>query len=571
MNFEYDDADRGHSHIMELLAVQCRSNKYGFKEGKTQRIDAIRQILQNSGYHEVLLPGAQIWRKDFSSPIDVIVSSHVDTVDSITSCSSSLSPEGYYRGTYDNAGTNSAAVIAMLEGDIPENVVFSFTSDEETGRCNGAKQTLEYARNLGNEPICIALDVTYEGYDDGNIFSVENLSSGHKKNEDQDFLNKVANAALALESEGIRTCTFVKLHKNAVPDAFPKEYVAKGTGWFDEAEAYSNEHAKSFSLCLPCEGNMHGNSGVKVRQPEFEGYINALESVIYSLTNTHEQLIEAKRMENATLSSRLIEMLKKEEEQEKERGSYKNYSGYSSRMASERFWDEYDDDEADYRAYNASYGVYDSDSYSSLYDPGMYPSFDDYIGAVIDDIYDFACGYEPDEVDLFVEDISENVPTDVIEYYGGIDNFQSFVREMFETEFMNDEEMEESEEYENSRNSLKYDEDGFEYDENSVKLFQTSADKVKQRIDELEEDRNIFTKEEKNLLIKYADAVNDAQTAIERVNSLAKIVEKSPQLVAKELSRIKNDIDILISESKEDLYAKDFEPYDEFDDDDFEY
>lgn len=564
MEFEYDEIDRKHSHIMELLAVQCRSNKFGFKEGQTQRIDAIRNILKDSEYHEVLLPGVQIWRKDFSSPIDVLVSSHVDVVNSISSCSSSLSENGYYKGTYDNAGTNSAAVISMLEGDIPANVVFAFSSDEETGRCNGARQVLEYARNLGNDPVCIALDVTYEGYDDGCIFTVENLTSGHKKDEDKEFLNEVANAALALESDGARTCSFVKLHKNAIPEAFPKEYVSKETGWFDEAQAYAEEHAKTFSLCLPCEGSMHSNSGVKVRQPEFEGYVNALESVIYSLTNSHEQLIEAKRMENSTLHSKIAGMIEEEEEQRKaNKSKYSYYSRY-----------DYDDEE-DYRAYNASFGIYDEDYDPSTYcyDPGMYPTFDDYLNSVIDDMCECAYGYEVNEVDIFVDDMSENAPRDIIEYFGGEDNFRNFVRNMFESEFMSEVD------YEEEIDDLRYDEDGYEYDDSLVDAFRSPQEKVKQRINEIEKDCVVFNTKERDLLIKYAKVVGDTDMAIEKVNYLAKIIDKSPQIAEKEVNRIRDEIEEYLYEktdgylnSKEDMqdcYSNSV--FDEFDDDDIEY
>lgn len=578
MNFEYNEKELLHSNILEKVTVECRSNKFGFKEGKTDKLDNIREILQNSGYHEILLSNAQIWRRDFSSPIDVVVSSHSDVVDSITKCSSRLSEEGYYSGTYDNAGTNAAAVIAMLEGDLPSNIVFAFTADEETGRCNGAMQVLEYVRNLGNDPTFIALDVTYEGYEDGLIFTVENLSSGHKKNEDMNFLNQVGNAAMALENGNLRTCSFVRLHKEAIPEVFPKEYISKDSGWFDEGQAYAKEHARAFSLCLPCEGNMHGNSGVRVRQPEFEGYVNALEAISYSLVNENLQYVENKKNENAILCEKLLEMVKEEEqkrlEEQASRKSYSSYSGYN-RYA----WRGMSDEEADYYSYNSSYGVYDNaDEYfiGGSYSLADFPSYDDYISAVVDDIYDAAYSYDIDEenVTSFIEELIDYTSLEVIEYFGGEDKYSHLLCNLIETEFgykANEDEIEIRRD-----RSLRYDEDGYEYDENLVSMFLTPEEQVKNLISILERNEQLFTSEQKCLLLDYARETEDGDKAVEKVRLLAHVIETSPHLVSKEMSRIHDELD-LISLYKDDtekehinkasLNSVDYIPYEDFDDD----
>ena len=347
MDFEYDKIDISHAEILEKVAVLNRSGKNGFKEGKTDRLDAIRELLKDSGYTEILLPHAQIWRKNMAAPIDMIVSSHADVVDSISKCFSTLTENGYLIGTYDNAGTNGAAVIAMLEGNIPDNVIFAFTADEETGRCNGAKQVLEYARNQGYEPICMALDVTWEGYDDGNLFSVENLSSGHKKNEDVSFLNRVAQAAMNMETEDFRSFSMVRINKDTKPTIIPEQYIAKDTGMFDEAFAYIKEHAKAFSLCLPCDGSMHGNHGVTVRQPGFEGYVNALKTMCYQLSLSEEKdmadsIPESIKIENNVLLQRICGLIKEEVEKEKQRrAAYYSEGPYSSYVYGSDCWDDY--------------------------------------------------------------------------------------------------------------------------------------------------------------------------------------------------------------------------------------
>lgn len=411
---EFTEKELRHEQVMSAVAKMCRSDKRGFTE--TEKLDSIRDLLIDSGYHEILLHGAQIWRKNFTSPIDIIVSSHADVVNSISKCSSELSDDGYYSGTYDNSGTTAAAVIAMLEGDIPDNVMFAFTADEETGRCMGAKQALEYARNFGYDPTCIALDVTYEGYDEGHLFTVENLSSGHKKNEDMDFLNDVAQSMMNLETEGKQSCHFVKISKNSIPSLLGSEYIAKDSGWFDEAQAYVNEHAKAFSLCLPCEGNMHSNRGVDVRQPVFEGYINALESMIYEMAKdpNREQYVEAKKTENAVLLDKTLEMVSKEQEEAKKSWkSNSNYYGgyYGSSVMSE-------DDYYDTMAYNASYGVYSGSSRNI--DPEDYLDSPDYVDGFISDIIDGSYEYEPEEVMEFYNDAMAYISEEVIEYFGGL-------------------------------------------------------------------------------------------------------------------------------------------------------
>ena len=62
----------------------------------------------------------------------------------------------------------------MKEQDFPNNVVFAFSGEEETGRMLGAKNV---AKLLYPEHrlICIALDVTYEGFDNNSLYTVENF------------------------------------------------------------------------------------------------------------------------------------------------------------------------------------------------------------------------------------------------------------------------------------------------------------------------------------------------------------------------------------------------------------
>ena len=93
----------------------------------------------------------------------------------------------------------------------------------------------------------------------------------------------------------------------------------------------------AFSLCLPCEGEMHANSGVKVRQPVFEGYVHALESILYAFTKTHLDLVEAKKLDMTALTEKTKELIeveiknaKKRIEANKKYSSSGIYTSYSS-------------------------------------------------------------------------------------------------------------------------------------------------------------------------------------------------------------------------------------------------
>lgn len=498
MNFSYTDKELRHKQIMEALAKPCRSNKKGFIEGETQKLDAIRELLTDSGYHEILLNNSQIWRKDLSAPIDVVISSHADIVKQITKCSSVLSDNGYYKGTYDNAGPASALVAAMLERNLPDNILIAFTADEETGRCNGAKQVLEYARNSGNEPICIALDVTYEGYDNGHLFTVENLSSGHKKNEDFEFLNNVGNAILSMDTDK-QSCTFVRLNKHAIPEVIDTtKYMAKDSGDLDEAYIYVYEHARAFSLCLPCDGEMHGNSGVYVRQPEFEGYINAIEGIISMMSKdvNKDAVVARVKEENTPLIEKCLELVAEEKALEEERrqklaesrkGWYTPASyGYCGTVPREYSGEMSEDEYYDYMAYNSSFGIEYADmieSPPSYYEPEVYGSFKNYVDSVIEEIADviFEYDYGDDESrEDFVAESMSYIPEDVVDYYGGSYHMVQVLNAMYNSAFgiEGDEklgEYDEDVEEEAYCSDCSHDSDGYEYESSLFDLLKDDS------------------------------------------------------------------------------------------------
>lgn len=305
---EFDKIDLEHTKMIENLSHICRSSKNGFID--ISRIEAIRKELKDSEYQETYSQEGcySLWSKVPLSelPPDVlIISSHIDTVPEITNCYSNLNEDnGVLHGTYDNMITNTASVIMMKEQDFPDNVVFAFTGEEETGRTLGAKNV---AKLLASEHrlICIALDVTYEGFNNNSLYTVENFIECGKGAplgaNKKDALNRLARMITDMEPDTERTITFVMANKRHVPTQLPKELFSKNNGMYDEAYAYRDEGFVTMSVCIPTDGDMHSNSGLKCKQPVFEGYILSLTSLIYELTNSHKQLIEVYKIARSNL------------------------------------------------------------------------------------------------------------------------------------------------------------------------------------------------------------------------------------------------------------------------------
>lgn len=386
---EYEKIELEHAAMMERIAKRCSSKKSGFTV--TDKLDAIASELEGSGYIETRTESYSMWSK---RGVDipgsgkrgvVMVSTHADFVDNITNPSSKLDDEGYYRGTYDNLGTNAAAVALMKEENLPDNVVFVFTSEEESGRCTGLHRAVEDLRAKGALLLGVALDVTYEGYDEGKLCSVENLSGGW-------LVDRVGEIAMALEPDGCDTFSFVRLNKHEVPAGLPKEKISGSFGMFDEAFAFKKDGVPAFSFCLPCSGSMHSNSGVKVRQPVFEGYLVTLYSYLCELTRSasRSQVVEAYKVARAELCMRAAEMVAEEAAAAKEVSSlYRNWDDYSVNWGGDTYVSEYDD-------------LYDSLTYGTpeteeeLYEMAQLYGPEDLGGFLIDVLYAyFEAGYTP--------------------------------------------------------------------------------------------------------------------------------------------------------------------------------
>ncbi len=391
--------------ILEQIALPARSNKNGWKE--TAKLDKIKDLLKDTGYMPVYESSHTLvfGKKAINKDTDVIlVSSHADIVDNIKNPYSELDEEThYYKGTYDNLGTNAAAVKIMLSGNCQENVYFAFNDEEETGRCLGAGDILSHIRKIcDREPVIFALDVTDEGYDDNRLFTVEGLHAGNE------YIRKhMIEKILSTEGEE-QSFEIVRLKKKDDVSFLPKAYVSDSLTVFDESVFYAKQGCTSCSICLPGEGNMHSDSGFYVKESVMEGYVLSLESIIHTFSDKEknsDRINEIKKEKDLCVQ--------KAKETPFKKMTYYTTGGYYSTGYSygddygkdrERYPDLTDEEYEDMRSWNASFGVYGEDYYDQEYDSDMWDAFMENMFA---EGYEICQSYGSDEKDVFYSDMCQ--------------------------------------------------------------------------------------------------------------------------------------------------------------------
>lgn len=272
-------------NILNNIALPCRSTKKGFKD--LSKLYAIDDCLKDSPYIKIY-ETEHVWiygKKPVGKNEEpILISSHADIVSNIKKVSSELK-NGFYHGTYDNLGTNAASVMLMLEENLPDNVYFAFTDEEETGRCFGAKDCIDYIKSVTKKnALYIALDVTDEGYHSNKLFSLEGLSAKDS------IKKKITNAMLKTEGDNKSFCVVKAKAKDTT--YFDKEYMTSTLTVFDESAYYGSQKVNTMSLCVPTVGPMHSDEGLYIKEPVFKGYILSLASFIHAYTNTNEKFIE---------------------------------------------------------------------------------------------------------------------------------------------------------------------------------------------------------------------------------------------------------------------------------------
>jgi hypothetical protein len=238
--------------IIKKVTVNCRNDGASFFVA--DRIDAIKALLEGTKY-SLLYDGklVKLYGKAPKPGKIRLLSTHIDCV----RYKSFFARENgeFFEGIFDNAITNAAAVMAMIKGALPDNVMVAFTGDEEKD-CRGAVETVEYLGSHGYElDEAIVADVTFENFDGGSV-SVENFFS------EPDGFTAAISARI-----GLPEVTFIK------------EAMA------DEAYEYAALGVKAFSLCIPCESlsenkmNMHTGFGLRIKKKSVDEYYRALAGI----------------------------------------------------------------------------------------------------------------------------------------------------------------------------------------------------------------------------------------------------------------------------------------------------
>ena len=384
--------------ILEEISLPARSNKHGFKV--TDKLEKIEQLLKdnNSPYH-IIKKTDHAWIFGQENPSmgnpAVLISSHADIVSDITKPFSEYNEETkYFKGTYDNMGTNGACTELMINRDMPKNVYFSFTAEEESGRNTGAEFSLAYMKNrTGTKPLVFVLDCTYDGYDENRLFTIEGLNAPTEELR-KGLLNNI------LSTEGDNPAFLViKMKKKDDNSFLPQEYQTEETTDPDESYYYASQKCLSFSFDLPTDGVMHSDSGLYVKEAVMRGYIDSLQSAIYSITNTYTDRIDD------------IKKIKDERVKEaKETSFYKTasyFSGYSG------------------FSYPYGYGYYndyyDYNSEEGIFIPDLEPLFSGKM--TVDDLY-----YEDQTFAIWYDDFVQ-MAMESAEYYGEND-IDTFIEDM---------------------------------------------------------------------------------------------------------------------------------------------
>ena len=233
--------------ILRTVTVDCKDNGECFTV--TDRVAVIERVLENTEYKLISRqPLALLYAKRQVCEGDrvLLISSHIDCLHGDCFCSDDGDS---LRGTFDNSFTNAALLWNMLHDKLPDNVVVAFTGNEESDS-QGAVQTVVALGQMGCEvAAALVLDVTNEGWESSALFTLENdlgidILTGY-------------NIISSLEQYGGR---FAFKH-NALPD---------------ESWDYADYGIPSLTLCVPVDGDLHGDAGVMLRKESALEYCNVL-------------------------------------------------------------------------------------------------------------------------------------------------------------------------------------------------------------------------------------------------------------------------------------------------------
>lgn len=247
-----------YADLLSELTVDSKDNGLCFQI--KDRLDKIRSLLMNSSYTIVwegnlslVYAKAGAGTKEYKA----LISTHIDCV--YTRCFFKDADECHWTGTFDNSATNAAVIDLMLQDALDTSVIIAFTGDEE----KSAKGAVEVMRYLSGSSCqidhAVVLDVTNEGWEDEAMFTIEN---------DRGFDILAGYQIVGLLQESGYPCNF--LHK-----AEPDETWEYGKGLPDALP-----DLPCLSLCLPVEGDMHGEAGVRLRKTSILPYQEILMKLV---------------------------------------------------------------------------------------------------------------------------------------------------------------------------------------------------------------------------------------------------------------------------------------------------
>ena len=259
-------------NLLQEMNVLCRDDGRHFTD--FARLTVIGEKLQNTPY---LCTDGSLCRiysvkplNEYAGQTVTLVSSHVDCERWITRCFSSRISDELLKGTYDNSITNTAILYLMLQGLLPDNVIVSFTGDEERNS-GGALETCRILRKYHISFRAIILDVTDMGWDREANVSMEN----NFLPADGVWQRQLANCLNACH---LRWC-FVPSDPTHFPLVIPAENRIHEEAEADESWDYDEEGIECFSFCIPTEGEMHSDEGIYCRMESLMKYILTLESI----------------------------------------------------------------------------------------------------------------------------------------------------------------------------------------------------------------------------------------------------------------------------------------------------
>jgi hypothetical protein len=251
-----------------IFQLTVSSSDDGQKFIRTDRLDLIMGTLKDSEYECFGdMPLAKIYRRqDFQPNVpSILVSCHIDSLYS-TYFTSTNGAE--LQGTFDNSACNAMLVEAMIQSLLPEQVLVSFTGDEEHDS-TGAVQTIEFLQEeelFDFLEMVIVLDITEEGYRQCH-HTIENY-----------FVEK-ENQQSVIKFDRRRR---LKKYLKEIMDS----PVTIKDGDADEAWLYDEYDLNCFSLCLPCRilgEDMHDDTGVAILQKSLERYSHALQKITHRI------------------------------------------------------------------------------------------------------------------------------------------------------------------------------------------------------------------------------------------------------------------------------------------------